>query len=115
MSEGTSGKWVVFAYENVTEVQDENGQAIIGWPGFDDAFRPPSEHRANARLAAAAGTAASKVEKHGYGRQSAIEALPDLIRACEYALEQIEGLEDVFDYLDLELRAALGSARGSAD
>ncbi len=110
----TRARWVAFRQSGVIEVQAEGARCpIVGWPGFDDSFRATAEHWANARLIAAAGNAATEVEKHGYDGMAAIVALPRLIEACEYALRQIEGIEEVFDYLDLELRAALGLARGS--
>ena len=47
--------------------------------------RPEAEKLANARLIAAAGTAAQEAKEMGYEPQKAVEALPELLRMMENA------------------------------
>ena len=46
----TSPPWKVFIKGCVVEIQDRDGNPVIGWPGFDDSRRPLKEHIANAKL-----------------------------------------------------------------
>ena len=58
----TSGPWKVyhallrpqFPGEKIIEVQDDHGNAVVKWSGFDDSDRLKKTHLANARLIAAA-------------------------------------------------------------
>ena len=60
----TSGPWKVyhellrpqFRGNKIIEIQDNDGNAIVKWSGFDDSNRLKKTHLANARLMAAAPT-----------------------------------------------------------
>lgn len=62
MSEHTPGPWKVyhrllrpqFPGSKIIEVQDDNGNAVVQWAGFDNSDRLKKTHLANARLIAAA-------------------------------------------------------------
>jgi hypothetical protein len=50
MSDYTKGEWKVFVSGKIIEIQDEDGNPIVKWSGFDDCRRPLKEHKANAKL-----------------------------------------------------------------
>ncbi len=58
----TSGPWKVYHQElrkqfpghKIIEVQDDHGNAVVQWSGFDNSDRLKKVHLANARLIAAA-------------------------------------------------------------
>ena len=60
----TSGPWHVYHQElrkqfpghKIIEVQDDHGNAVVQWSGFDNADRLKKTHLANAHLIAAAPT-----------------------------------------------------------
>lgn len=60
----TSGPWKVyhallrpqFPGNRIIEIQDDRGEAVVTWGGFDNADRLKKTHLANARLMAAAPT-----------------------------------------------------------
>src|SRR4051812_459009 len=72
MSVHTKGSWHVYSAPlrpgfptPVIEIQDDNGEPIVKWTGFDGADQPKRTKLANARLMAAS---------------------PELLAACEAAL-----------------------------
>lgn len=109
---------------SVTTESDEDGhhqticRMIHGLHGVDQ----DQEKQANARLIAAAGTAAQEARDMGYDPQKAVEALPELLHVAESFRGSLKALdrnfrgtfegekEAVENFLD-----ALASAEGNTD
>jgi hypothetical protein len=86
----TPGPWAVKFNGPAPEVRGDSKTAIVNWRGFDDSFRPIAEHRANARLIAAA---------------------PDLLRACKLVLETLAPADSAAS-VEHDLLAAVAKAEG---
>lgn len=92
MSKHTPGPWKKCIAGGVTEVRCDAPVPVVSWAGFDDANRSLDEHRANARLIAAA---------------------PDLLEACKACLDMFADGGDprkVIKALDAAIALAEGGA-----
>jgi hypothetical protein len=82
----------------------------------------PKEALANARLIAAAGTAAQEAKEMGYAPVAAVEALPELLKALEDAkhfirkqYDQVRAVPPTDSLAYVRVKDALASAEGSGD
>jgi hypothetical protein len=80
----------------------------------------PKEALANARLIAAAGTAAQEAKEMGYAPVAAVEALPELLKALEDAkhfirkqYDQVRAVPPTDSLAYVRVKDALASAEGS--
>ncbi len=70
----TPGPWNTIKRDRLTEIRPAcSPLPVVNWQGFDDSNRPLDEHRANARLIAAA---------------------PDLLEVCRKTLEALNDWND---------------------
>jgi len=82
----------------------------------------PGHWKANARLIAAAGTAAQQAREMGYNPVAAVEALPNLLSAAERMLNAVQsndpsetGAQRPDGEAVMSLQGALASAEGSEE
>jgi hypothetical protein len=82
----------------------------------------PKEALANARLIAAAGTAAQEAKEMGYAPVAAVEALPELLKALEDAkhfirkqYDQVRAVPPTDSLAYVRVKDALASAEGSGE
>jgi hypothetical protein len=121
-AEPTPGPWRAFEGKlKATEVyqifvqpdwaEEEYSDIICEMPRTS---RPNDEQEANARLIAAAGTAAQEAEEMGYDPQKAVEALPELLEALEFARGGASRSGyNLPEHTKEKLRSVLASAEGS--
>jgi hypothetical protein len=84
----TPGPWkirhgVVFSPEHYPGDINQIASILASTPNHHD------EANANARLIAAAGTAAQEAKEMGYDPQEAVRALPELLKACQKNAERM--------------------------
>ncbi|MGB7022333.1 MAG: hypothetical protein WBD73_00910 [Candidatus Acidiferrales bacterium] len=114
----TSGPWKVYHQElrkqfpghKIIEVQDDHGNAVVQWSGFDNSDRLKKVHLANARLIAAAPdllAAAQKLEEaEDFNANDCHEC------AGEGMPEECEKCFSLFDAARVMRRRAIAKATG---
>jgi hypothetical protein len=105
-AEPTRGPWEI-------DLELGAGDSFVWGPDGDAvailAARPSTEEKKdNARLIAATGTAAQEAREMGYDPQKAVEALPELLKACQ---QNAEGMP----LAQQDAQNALASAEGNGD
>jgi hypothetical protein len=99
MSKFTPGKWKVYhdvfrpelSDKTITEVQREDGKAIISWSGFDGSGVPAKERLANARLIATSPRLFNALKKLCEAVDSCPELIPEVMLEAREALKGAEG------------------------
>jgi len=103
--------------------QDEDGNMfVIANVNVPEQGLLEGDWRANARLIAAAGTAAQEAKEMGYDPHKAVEALPELLEALEDAkkfirkqYDQVRAVPPTDSLAYVEAKNALASAEGSKE
>lgn len=121
MSAFTRGPWrIAVPYLGFSAIHGADGALVFGLAAGSEKERQPEDVcDANARLIAAAGTAATAAEDMGYDGIAAVEALPELLEALKdltlayKALRKRAGYDgdDPSDSIDLA-EAAIAKAGG---
>jgi len=88
-AEPTPGPWFVESFTVFTKYTENSGPRVCSVTGY--ARRDQSTQEANARLIAAAGTAAQEVKEMGYDPVAVQKALSEILKAAGALVESAEG------------------------